>query len=143
MSGPRRPGTPGRSRSTSSPPGETGAASLGGLIALTAAPNGNDLRSRLHLDKRARVPCSLGYHFIMRDGNLDVTYYIQSCDVHRHFRDDVYLTIRLLLWVLNECRLAAPEQDWADVKPGQLIMHITSLHMFQADHKRIYKEPKP
>lgn len=35
--------------------GETGAASLGGLMALTEAPNGNDLRSRMHLDKRARV----------------------------------------------------------------------------------------
>jgi diaminopropionate ammonia-lyase len=35
--------------------GETGAASLGGLLALTDAQNGNDLRSRLHLDKRARV----------------------------------------------------------------------------------------
>lgn len=35
--------------------GETGAASLGGLMALTEAPNGNDLRSRIHLDKRARV----------------------------------------------------------------------------------------
>jgi len=92
------------------------------------------------VDKRARVPCSLGYHFIMRDGSLDITYSIRSCDVHRHFRDDVYLTIRLLLWVLDQCRLAAPERDWADVQPGQLIMHITSLHMFQADHKRIYKE---
>jgi diaminopropionate ammonia-lyase len=35
--------------------GETGAASLAGLMALTEAPNGTDLRSRLHLDKRARV----------------------------------------------------------------------------------------
>jgi len=95
------------------------------------------------VDKKARVPCSLGYHFIMRDGRLDITYYIRSCDVHRHFRDDVYLTIRLLLWVLNQCRLAAPEKNWDDVVPGQLAMHITSLHMFAADHKRIYREPKP
>jgi diaminopropionate ammonia-lyase len=35
--------------------GETGAASLGGLLALTDSPNGTDLRSRLYLDKRARV----------------------------------------------------------------------------------------
>lgn len=86
-----------------------------------------------------RVPCSLGYHFIMRDGKLDVTYYIRSCDYVRHFRDDVYLTIRLLLWVLDQCRLAMPEKDWADVKPGSLIMHITSLHMFKADHKRMFR----
>jgi diaminopropionate ammonia-lyase len=35
--------------------GETGAASLGGLLALSNDRNGTDLRSRLHLDKRARV----------------------------------------------------------------------------------------
>jgi diaminopropionate ammonia-lyase len=35
--------------------GETGAASLGGLMALAESPNGNDLRSRLNLDKRGRV----------------------------------------------------------------------------------------
>lgn len=35
--------------------GESGAASLGGLIGLTESSNATDLRSRLHLDKRARV----------------------------------------------------------------------------------------
>jgi thymidylate synthase len=90
-------------------------------------------------DKK-RVPCTLGYHFIMRDGKLDVTYYIRSCDYVRHFRDDVYLTIRLLLWVLEQCKLAAPERNWGEVMPGHLIMHITSLHMFKADHKRLYKD---
>lgn len=35
--------------------GETGAASLGGLIALADSPDATNLRSRLHLDKRARV----------------------------------------------------------------------------------------
>ena len=89
-----------------------------------------------------RVPCTLGYHFIMRNGQLDVTYYIRSCDYNRHFRDDVYLTIRLLLWILQQCRLAAPEKDWHLVQPGRLLMHITSFHMFEADHKRIYREPK-
>jgi diaminopropionate ammonia-lyase len=35
--------------------GETGAASLGGLLGLTQSPDATNLRSRLHLDKRARV----------------------------------------------------------------------------------------
>lgn len=35
--------------------GETGAASLAGLLALTQGPDATNLRSRLHLDKRARV----------------------------------------------------------------------------------------
>lgn len=35
--------------------GESGAASLGGLIGLAESPDSTNLRSRLHLDKRARV----------------------------------------------------------------------------------------
>ena len=85
-----------------------------------------------------RVPCSLGYHFIMRAGTLHVVYYIRSCDFVRHFRDDVYLTIRLLLWVLEQCRLANVDPMWDDVKPGTLTMHITSLHIFQADNKFLF-----
>lgn len=85
----------------------------------------------------ARVPCTLGYHFIMREGRLHVVYYMRSCDLIRHWRDDVYLTIRLLLWVLGQCRIFDPH--WRTVKPGTLTMHITSLHMFQADHKRIFR----
>ena len=37
-----------------------------------------------------RVPCSIGYHFIMRDYKLHIIYYIRSCDYMRHFKDDVY-----------------------------------------------------
>ena len=80
-----------------------------------------------------RVPCSLGYHFICRDRKLHCVYYLRSCDFIRHFRDDVYLTLRLQLWVLEQCRLARPELDWDEVKPGSLIMHITSLHCFETD----------
>lgn len=85
-----------------------------------------------------RAPCTLGYHFIMRDGELDVTYYIRSCDYVRHFRDDIYLTVRLLLWVLDKLRhddeSRAPQfRRWAAVKPGRFIMHITSLHLFRND----------
>lgn len=85
-----------------------------------------------------RVPCSLGYHFIMREDRLHIIYYLRSCDFVRHFRDDVYLTIRLLLWVLGQCRLARPENDWARVVPGTLTMHVTSLHMFESD-KRLFR----
>lgn len=80
-----------------------------------------------------RVPCSLGYHFIMRDQKLHCVYYLRSCDFVRHFRDDVYLTLRLQLWVLEQCRLARPEMDWDKVTTGTLTMHITSLHCFSTD----------
>jgi thymidylate synthase len=75
----------------------------------------------------------LGYHFIMRQNRLHCVYYLRSCDFIRHFRDDVYLTLRLQLWVLEKCRLACPEMDWENIIPGTLTMHITSLHCFQTD----------
>lgn len=86
-----------------------------------------------------RKPCTLGYHFIVRDGEIDITYYIRSCDYVRHFRDDVYLTIRLLHHVLEECRKANPVQ-WRDIKPGKLVMHITSLHIFINDYINLFGE---
>jgi thymidylate synthase len=83
-----------------------------------------------------RVPCTLGYHLIMRDKNLHIVYPMRSCDYIRHFRDDVYLTVRLLLWVLDRCR-KENSAEWFGVKPGTLTMHITSLHAFVSDKRVI------
>lgn len=89
--------------------------------------------------EKKRVPCSLGYHFIMRDNRLHVVYYLRSCDFVKHFRDDVYLTVRLLLWVLQQCRLAAPHEPWDMIAPGTLTMHMTSLHLFKGDYKKLFR----
>jgi hypothetical protein len=78
-----------------------------------------------------RVPCTLGYHFIMRGGFFHITYYIRSCDIIRHFRDDIYLTVRLLLWVLDKCQQKS--ELWKKVQPGLFSMHIVSLHCFKND----------
>ena len=61
-----------------------------------------------------RIPCSIGYHFIQRNGFLHV----------------VYLTSRLLLWVLDQVR-----EEHPDMKPGVLDMRMTSLHCFINDFK--------
>lgn len=84
-----------------------------------------------------RKPCSLGYHFIMRDNKLHVSYYIRSCDFIRHFRDDCYLTVRLLLWVLQEARKY--NEAWREVVPGSYNMYISSLHMFRNDYLTLNK----
>lgn len=84
-----------------------------------------------------RKPCSIGYHFIMRDGHLDITYQIRSCDYAKHFRDDIYLTIRLLHWVLEKLKKIAPEK-WDKVVPGSFIMHTTSLHIFINDYIKLF-----
>jgi hypothetical protein len=85
-----------------------------------------------------RAPCTIGYHFLMRDGRLDLNYHIRSCDFVRHFRDDLYLTARLLLWVLDRCR----ERDdrWNDVRPGKFLMQIGSLHVFRNDYQILMKD---
>lgn len=78
-----------------------------------------------------RVPCTIGYHFIMREGFLHTTYQIRSCDIVRHFQDDIYLAVRLKLWVLNQLRERNPV--WKKVVPGFFLMHIGSLHAFKND----------
>lgn len=83
-----------------------------------------------------RAPCTIGYHFLMRDGKLDINYHIRSCDFVRHFRDDLYLTVRLVLWMLNACR--ACNSDWNDVVPGLFVMQIGSLHIFRNDYHMMF-----
>src|SRR5688572_16733541 len=51
-----------------------------------------------------RVPCTLGYHFLIRREQLWITYYIRSCDFFRHFADDVYMAMRLGQWVAEKLR---------------------------------------
>lgn len=108
-----------------------------------------------------RIPCTLGYLFLMRGGKLNITYYIRSCDFYRHFRDDVYMTARLCQWVLDQLvpRTGADDHpmskseyteafgdmhpataEWVGVTPGRLTMHIGSLHVFEGDLLRLRKQ---
>lgn len=79
-----------------------------------------------------RKPCTLGYHFIMRDDQLHCYYPMRSCDLYRHFRDDVYLTVRLMRWVAEKVDL-----NWS---LGSLTMHMTSLHSFVGDMLQLQRE---
>lgn len=80
-----------------------------------------------------RVPCTLGYHFIRRGHNMHVVYYIRSCDFFRHFRDDIYLTIKLLYFILSNLRDHSLPV-WGDVTLGTFTMHVTSLHIFSKEY---------
>lgn len=88
-----------------------------------------------------RVPCTLGYHFMLRDGELHMWYPIRACDFIRHFRDDIYLACRLLLWVLDTLK-RIDAHTWNEVKPGKLTMQIYSLHCFVNDVPMLRKEDK-
>lgn len=83
-----------------------------------------------------RVPCTLGYHLIVRNGELHMVYYLRSCDFVRHMRDDIYLSVRLQQWVLDKLRERFGAY-WSDIRPGSFTMHITSLHCFINDFRKL------
>lgn len=76
-----------------------------------------------------RVPCTIGYWFKRSNGKLNVTYLIRSCDIVRHFRNDIYLTWLLLQHVCEE----------TEIDMGEIKMWIGSLHCFQSDFYYIKK----
>ena len=86
-----------------------------------------------------RVPCTLGYQFLIRSSpspvrnELHVIYNMRSCDFMRHLADDIYMTIRLAQWMRD--RLAEPDADgtYVDVRLGKLHFHAGSLHIFEPD----------
>ena len=73
-----------------------------------------------------RVPCSLSWNFIIRDGKLDCTYTMRSCDAVRHLLNDIYFANMLSMYILERI-------DKDNVVLGQLRMNITSLHCFEKD----------
>lgn len=83
-----------------------------------------------------RAPCTIGYHFLMRENQLSINYEIRSCDFVRHFRDDLYLTTRLLLWMIDQCRARDPL--WDSVVPGKFFIQIGSLHVFRNDYLMMF-----
>jgi len=95
-----------------------------------------------------RIPCTLHYHFMLRgdkDGvpHLHMWYAIRSCDLVRHFRDDLYMACRLMLWVIDECvdkeieswdeTGEAEPHVWSDAVPGTLHFTAYSFHVHKGD----------
>lgn len=86
-----------------------------------------------------RVPCTLGYHFMVDSmGLLGCRYYIRSCDVYRHLLNDIYLAGRLTQWICQQVNLG--NEDRINLHPGAVVMHISSLHAFVGDVKRIERK---
>jgi len=81
-----------------------------------------------------RKPCSIYYHFIVNDSHLDIVYALRSCDIVHHLRDDIYLTVRLLLWVISQLR--------HEIDPGLFVMHVTNLHAFANDFRELQQRRK-
>ena len=70
-----------------------------------------------------RVPCSVSYQFIQREGKLSVIYNQRSCDFQKFFMADVYFTCQLL-----------EEVAWrVGCQVGDFIHFLGSLHAFAGD----------
>lgn len=87
-----------------------------------------------------RIPCTLGYHFIIRHGIMHIIYHMRSCDFFRHMRDDIYMAIRLGMYIRDKIQEALPEMD--EIPMGTFTMHIASLHIFDGEQTRLAKEHK-
>lgn len=72
-----------------------------------------------------RVPCSLTYQFIIREGKLVCIYNQRSCDFVKFFAADVYFTITLMKHIA----------EMIGVECGQFIHFLGSLHAFAGDLK--------
>lgn len=85
-----------------------------------------------------RVPCTLGYHFMQRGGRLSMRYYLRSCDAYRHLSNDVYFAMCLLRWMCAEIVLKTKDNAQPiRMRPGGMVIHISSLHAFAGDKKKI------
>lgn len=82
-----------------------------------------------------RVPCTLGYHFIRNGVSFDCNYFIRSCDIYRHFTNDVYMAARLAEWIHQRLVAGRNYVDYP-LHLGRLTMFISNLHMFIADEWR-------
>jgi thymidylate synthase len=79
-----------------------------------------------------RVPCTLGYFFQIRNGIIDMTYHIRSCDIIRHLKNDLYMSGRLLQRT-SQLLNCAPQ-------PGKVYVWIGNLHCFESDLHYLKKE---
>lgn len=78
---------------------------------------------------KQRVPCSIYYQFLLRNGELDIIYNQRSADLVTHFGNDVWLAYELMLYVAKAI----------DVTPGSLYHNIGSLHVYAKDWEILRK----
>lgn len=85
-----------------------------------------------YLDGSARIPCSMYYDFLLRDGKLNICYHERSSDFITHFGNDVYLAWKLMEAMCHRINELLPE-DADVVEPGYLYHTIDSLHAYKKD----------
>lgn len=79
-------------------------------------------------DFSRRFPCSLGYHFLYRQGKLNMTYLLRSSDYFEHLANDLYLARRLQEHIATQ----------VGVEAGNFCHWIGSLHCFAENVKEVF-----
>lgn len=79
--------------------------------------------------REIRIPCSLGYAFLVRHNKLWMHYIMRSCDFAKHFHKDVCLAVMLQQYVFNRVQVK---------ELGPFTHTIFSLHAFAKDLEGIF-----
>tara|TARA_R100000458_G_scaffold59951_1_gene73180 strand:- start:11386 stop:12117 length:732 start_codon:yes stop_codon:yes gene_type:complete len=74
---------------------------------------------------KARIPCTMHYQMVIREGKLDLIYVMRSSDFLTHFANDQILAMEMQKYIANE----------VGVEPGKYTFFTGSLHCFQRDLK--------
>jgi len=87
-----------------------------------------EIHSNLHdIDRmggKRRIPCSMFYQFLIRNGALDCIYVMRSSDFLTHFINDLTLAVLLQDWMRTQVM---------GLSQGNFTMFVSSLHAFQRD----------
>lgn len=84
------------------------------------------------MDGHKRIPCSMYFDFLIRNGKLNMCYHQRSSDFVQHFGNDVYLAWSLMVLMVKLVNnLKGSDED--EVEVGYLYHTIDSLHAYQKD----------
>jgi thymidylate synthase len=91
-----------------------------GVIAIYNAETDN-----LRRGGKQRVPCSMHYQFMVRNGKVDLLYTMRSCDFLVHFPIDLLLALRIQDWMAKQLGFEV----------GMFTYFTGSLHAYYEDIK--------
>lgn len=75
-----------------------------------------------------RVPCSIGWHFLLRDHHINMTYTMRSCDLITHWDNDVWLAVKLQMYIAQG----------ANIEMGQFCQFVHSFHVYLKDVEEVF-----
>lgn len=81
-----------------------------------------------HMMGSRRVPCTLGYWFVQRNGKLHIHYVMRSCEFGTHYHNDCYLALKLLQFVC----------DRTGLEMGDFTHTIFSFHVYERNVKDVF-----